>query len=187
MLVKWATCVLVINGLTPFHAKFSLGITATYCHFILSLNKHTSQVDEIRPCRWQGFVNLLSQLTNLTKSDNALVPYPTIHNSKQKCEHFCFHWQYNQVPMIIVTGLGCNSSQWHHIPLVVTQIISNWAVCSKASSDEENIKTRDNWPFARGIHQFSYVTRTTRTPAFWEYPPLPHDYPYYGFISDPMS
>ena len=30
-------------------------------------------------------------------------------------------------------------------------------------------------------------TRTTRTPAFWGYPPPPHDYPYYGFISDPMS
>ena len=30
-------------------------------------------------------------------------------------------------------------------------------------------------------------TRTTRTSAFWEYPPCrPHDYPYYWFISDPM-
>ena len=30
-------------------------------------------------------------------------------------------------------------------------------------------------------------TRTIRTPAFPEYPPLPHDYSYYGFISDPHS
>ena len=43
-------------------------------------------------------------------------------------------------------------------------------------------------------------TRTTRTPAFWGYPPPPHDYPYYWpvhfesqvhtidqFISDPKS
>ena len=43
-------------------------------------------------------------------------------------------------------------------------------------------------------------TRTTRTPAFWGYPPLPHDYPHYWpvhfesqvhiidqFISDPKS
>ena len=22
-------------------------------------------------------------------------------------------------------------------------------------------------------------------PALWEYPPMPHDYPYYWFISDP--
>ena len=30
-------------------------------------------------------------------------------------------------------------------------------------------------------------TRTTRTPAFWGYPPLPHDYPYYWVILDPKS
>ena len=29
------------------------------------------------------------------------------------------------------------------------------------------------------------ATRSTRMPAFWEYPPLPHDYPYYWFILDP--
>ena len=46
----------------------------------------------------------------------------------------------------------------------------------------------------------SIITRTTRTPAFWGYPPPPHDYPYYWqvhfesqvytidqFISDPKS
>ena len=31
------------------------------------------------------------------------------------------------------------------------------------------------------------ITRTTRTPVFWGYPPLPHDYPYYWFILDPKS
>ena len=30
-------------------------------------------------------------------------------------------------------------------------------------------------------------TRTTRTPAFWWYPLLPHDYPYYWVILDPKS
>ena len=30
-------------------------------------------------------------------------------------------------------------------------------------------------------------TRTTRTPAFWGYPTLPHDYPNYWFILDPKS
>ena len=34
---------------------------------------------------------------------------------------------------------------------------------------------------------FSWMTRTTRTPAFWGYPPPPHDYPYYEFILDPKS
>ena len=32
-----------------------------------------------------------------------------------------------------------------------------------------------------------WETRTTRTPAFWGYSPLPHDYPYYWFILDPKS
>ena len=31
------------------------------------------------------------------------------------------------------------------------------------------------------------VTRTTRTPAFWGYPPPPHDYPYHWVILDPKS
>ena len=30
-------------------------------------------------------------------------------------------------------------------------------------------------------------TRITRTPPFWEYPPPPHDYPYYWVILDPKS
>ena len=30
-------------------------------------------------------------------------------------------------------------------------------------------------------------TRTTKTPAFWGYPPPPHDYPHYWVISDPKS
>ena len=30
-------------------------------------------------------------------------------------------------------------------------------------------------------------TRATRKPAFWEYPPLPHDYPYYWFLSDSVK
>ena len=30
-------------------------------------------------------------------------------------------------------------------------------------------------------------TRATRTPAFWGYPPLPHDYPYHWVILDPKS
>ena len=29
--------------------------------------------------------------------------------------------------------------------------------------------------------------RTTRTPAFWGYPPPPHDYPYHWVILDPKS
>ena len=31
------------------------------------------------------------------------------------------------------------------------------------------------------------IIRTIRTLAFWEYPPPPHDYPYYWFILDPKS
>ena len=30
-------------------------------------------------------------------------------------------------------------------------------------------------------------TRTTRTPAFWGYPPPPHDYPHHWVILDPKS
>ena len=33
----------------------------------------------------------------------------------------------------------------------------------------------------------SKLTRTTRTPAFWGYPPPPNDYPYHWVILDPKS
>ena len=32
-----------------------------------------------------------------------------------------------------------------------------------------------------------WITRTTRTPAFWGYPRPPHDYPYHWVILDPKS
>ena len=38
------------------------------------------------------------------------------------------------------------------------------------------------------LHCFLHrKTRTTRVPAFWGYPLLPHDYPYYWVILDPKS
>ena len=36
-------------------------------------------------------------------------------------------------------------------------------------------------------HPHQTKTRTTRTPAFWGYPPPPHDYPYHWVILDPKS
>ena len=33
----------------------------------------------------------------------------------------------------------------------------------------------------------TWKTRTTRMPAFWGYPPPPHDYPYHWVILDPKS
>ena len=35
-----------------------------------------------------------------------------------------------------------------------------------------------------GYCGLSITTRTTRTPTFWGYPPLPHDYPYHWVILD---
>ena len=43
--------------------------------------------------------------------------------------------------------------------------------------------------WAKFIFQIYMIisTRTTRTPAFWGYPPPPHDYPYYWVILDAKS
>ena len=37
------------------------------------------------------------------------------------------------------------------------------------------------------LSTWTTLTRTTRTPAFWGYPPPPHDYPYHWVILDPKS
>ena len=39
----------------------------------------------------------------------------------------------------------------------------------------------------QGCFTATGTTRTTRTPAFWGYPPPPHDYPYHWVILDPKS
>ena len=39
----------------------------------------------------------------------------------------------------------------------------------------------------QGGKPLSEPTRTTRKPAFWGYPPPPHDYPYHWVILDPKS
>ena len=46
----------------------------------------------------------------------------------------------------------------------------------------------DNWCVeSHPWYTIANKTRTTRTPAFWGYPPLPHDYPYHWVILDPKS
>ena len=37
------------------------------------------------------------------------------------------------------------------------------------------------------MNSYQIGTRTTRTPAFWGYPPPPHDYPHYWVMLDPPS
>ena len=40
-------------------------------------------------------------------------------------------------------------------------------------------------PYWEEIPGYTSLTRTNRTPAFWGYPPPPHDYPYHWVILDP--
>ena len=41
--------------------------------------------------------------------------------------------------------------------------------------------------YANGHMHHLFLTRTTRTPAFWGYPPPPHDYPHYWIMLGPKS
>ena len=45
----------------------------------------------------------------------------------------------------------------------------------------------DNGLVPSGTEPDPEPTRITRTPAFWGYPPPPHDYPYHWVILDPKS
>ena len=48
---------------------------------------------------------------------------------------------------------------------------------------------RNSWQLVKQMLLFisTRTTRPTKTPAFWGYPPLPHDYSYYWVIMDPKS
>ena len=46
---------------------------------------------------------------------------------------------------------------------------------------------RHHWTEHRLDRTYLEATRTTRTPAFWGYPPPPHDYPYHSVTLDPKS
>ena len=47
--------------------------------------------------------------------------------------------------------------------------------------------TEQTWHYVQYLRSVCSKTRTTRTPAFWGYPPPPHDYPYHWVILDPKS
>ena len=49
------------------------------------------------------------------------------------------------------------------------------------------IQNRQAHPGGRSQKLPPEAEQTTRTPAFWGYPPPPHDYPYYWVILDPKS
>ena len=53
--------------------------------------------------------------------------------------------------------------------------------CGKVLQCVDNTETNTAKQTTAGYHYKAVWTRTTRMSAFWEYPPLPHDYPFYGF------
>ena len=69
---------------------------------------------------------------------------------------------------------------------LITSIFTNMALFVKADIlTFTNIFTPQ--AASNRVSHIVVTTRTTRTPAFWGYPPLPHDYPYHWVILDPKS
>ena len=48
-------------------------------------------VEQKRKC-WGCFLSITRSNDLIHKFHNAPVPYPTMHHSKNKCEHFCSEW-----------------------------------------------------------------------------------------------
>ena len=69
---------------------------------------------------------------------------------------------------------------WAISPEVLMNLICN--MCSEITCTITATSPETNELLIKHTKQ----TRATRTPAFWEYPLLPHDTPYYQFISDPF-
>ena len=64
-----------------------------------------------------------------------------------------------------------------------------WTISSRSFDLDFENRVR-SVTFSVLVRLFPYVleiTRTTRTPAFWGYPPPPHDYPYHWVILDPSQ
>ena len=59
------------------------------------------------------------------------------------------------------------------------------AICSHLMAGSSLVQVLAWWQ--TGNKPLPKSTRTTRTPAFWGYPPPSHDYPYYGVILDIKS
>ena len=83
------------------------------------------------------------------------------------------------------TWVQC-TNRWLNAKRDITPLLKHWRYISFASSHQNIllclIRTNSMAKVTNVIK-----TRTTRMPAFWGYPPLPHDYPYYWFMSDPKS
>ena len=70
-----------------------------------------------------------------------------------------------------------------------------WHDSNKSPKYKRNMNNIGQWPWIRNKGKCMWremltrkvITRTTRTSAFWGYPPPPHGYPYYWVILDPKS
>ena len=94
----------------------------------------------------------------------ALVSQSYINRHRLSCEHYILKTAELQWQQLCHVGrhCGCYDNPWCH----------QWWQCWCHD---------DSWFSALTL------TRTTRTPAFWGYPPPPHDYPYHWVILDPKS
>ena len=90
-----------------------------------------------------------------------------------------------------ITHSACRTNRWPYISIchLLGRVNNNlhfeanildWFFCLKMSA----FSLKFNWKL---FPMVQVATRTTKTPAFWEYPPPPHDYPHYWVILDPMS
>ena len=84
------------------------------------------------------------------KSQNALVPYPTIHHSEQKCVHFCSEW------CIVGYGTGAlwDLRNWAIAPDKLLQL---WIICRVVSGFASGCPLGVLWyggPFWQGFSQW---------------------------------
>ena len=79
-------------------------------------------------------------------------------------------------------------SLWHHCLRMSILLMPEPEYCGITTSRGNASQTRSFeeliW-FIYKVYTYLSLTRTTRTPAFWGYPPPPHDYPYHWVILDP--
>ena len=69
-----------------------------------------------------------------------------------------------------------NPNLFYHSSETQVQILQHYICQHKAQNNKK-----------QNLNQYPNKTRTTRTPAFWGYPPPPHDYPHYLVMLDPPS
>ena len=155
---------------------------------VLHLNKllYKQTISQWSETSWcSGDITFIWTSSLFMINDKPMSRNKQIINSAPAMEFVRFFFSASAMEFGVVFFLTNN--QWHSLIPSITALKKKFCVKHKCNSSMLSIHLLYNITITHdAIQAHSHLkTYKTRTPAFWGYPPPPHDYPYHWVILDP--